>query len=407
MSNISQKGGSDRWLFYGFLALLLWAPLPLASNRPWLWSLLGLGIFILAFWWLIEYLRGRVSIPSVIHKSLLPIGLLSLWLSLLAFQILSPITVSPFVTFDFLLRSTALTVFFVLSLLLLRSRRRLRLFAWVVVLAGAFQAFYGGLMTLSGVEYGFFTEKDYYRDVATGTFVNRNHLAGFLEMTLAVGVGLLLAGINEARAKTFKQQLRSTVQWILSSKMQLRILLAIMVVGLVLTHSRMGNAAFFISLFVSGLLWLILERKKPKRGVLFLLTTLFIIDIVIVGSWFGIEKVVDRLEQTSTMSESRDEVVRDGLLYLNDYLIFGSGAGTFEHVFPQYRGADIGLDYNYAHNDYVQFAVETGAVGFVLLGLLVIISMIVSLKVMRSNASSLHRGMAFSSFMAVLAMMIH
>jgi len=232
-------------------------------------------------------------------------------------------------------------------------------------------------------------------------------MAGYLEMSLAVGVGLLLASISEVRASTLKQRIHSVVRWMLSSKMQLRVLLAIMVVGLVLTHSRMGNSAFFISLFVSGCLWLLLERKKPKRGVVFLLTTLFIIDIVIVGSWFGIDKVVDRLEKTSAMSESRDEVVRDSLLYLNDFVFIGSGGGTFEHVFPQYRGADIGLNYDYAHNDFIQFAVETGLIGVGLLGLFVISSILMSLRVMRKGKRSLHRGMAFASFMGVLAIMIH
>lgn len=407
MRSVSPYGDFDRWIFYGFLALLLWAPLPLASNRPWLWSLLGLCVFTLAFWWLVEYLRGRVKTTVAFRKAFFPFAILIFWLCLLCFQLMAGVTVTPYVTTDFLLRSAALVAFFLLALLLIRSRRRLQLLAWLIVVSGTFQAFYGGLMTLSDLEYGFFIEKEHYRGVATGTFVNRNHLAGYLEMSLAVGVGLLLSGVSESSASTLKQRIHNVVRWVLSSKMQLRVLLAIMVVGLVLTHSRMGNTAFFISLFVSGCFWLLLEKKKSKRVVLFLLTTLFIIDVAIVGSWFGIEKVVDRLEQTAVASESRDEVVRDSLLYLNDFMYTGSGGGTFEHVFPQYRGIDIDSDYDYAHNDFIQFAVETGLIGVSLLGLLVISSIFVSIRVMRKGRRSLHRGMAFASFMGVIAIMIH
>lgn len=407
MCSVSKQGDSDRWVFYGFLGLLLWSPLPLASNRPWLWSFLGLCVFLLAFWWLIEYFRGHVKTTASLRKSIIPIAILLGWLCLLLFQSVTGSTVAPFVTKGFLLQSTALVIFFILALLLIRSRRRLNVLAWTIVISGAFQAFYGGLMAMSGLEYGFFIEKKHYRGLATGTFVNRNHMAGYLEMSLAVGVGLLLASVNEIKVNTLKQRIRSLVSWLLSSKMQLRVLLAIMVVGLVLTHSRMGNTAFFISLFISGCLWLLLEKKKPKRGVAFLLTTLFLLDIVIIGSWFGIEKVVDRLEQTSSVSESRDEVVRDSLLYLDDFMLTGSGGGTFEHVFPQYRGADIASDYDYAHNDFMQFAVETGLVGVGLLGLFVITTTLMALKVMQQGKRSLHRGMAFASFMAILAIMIH
>lgn len=407
MVSKKQKGDSDRWIFYGFLAVLVWAPLPFASNTPWLSSLLGLSIFVLAFWWLVENIRGKVNVSTASKLSLLPITLLLLWLCLLIFQLIFSTTTSPFISSDFLLRSVALTTFFILALVLIRSRRRLKLLAWTIILSGAFQAFYGSVMTLSGMEYGFFVEKDYYREVATGTFVNRNHLAGYLEMSLAVGIGLLLAELSENTALTLKQKIRNTIQWVLSHKMQLRVLLAVMVVGLVLTHSRMGNSAFFISLIVSGVLWLMLEQKKPKRGVIFLLTTLFVIDVAIVGSWFGIEKVAERLEQTSAMSESRDEVVRDSLVYLDDFILTGSGSGTFQFVFPHYRGADIGLDYDYAHNDYIQFAVETGLIGLFLLAMLVIMTMIQSLRLMRKGTYSLHRGMAFASFMAMLALMIH
>ncbi len=400
-----------KWLFYTYLAILVWAPLPLASNRDWLWSLLNLSVFLLAAFTLLIGMLRPISNSAVLIRSWPMILLWSAWLCLLllqAFAILPGIqTVDLDASRDFLLRSLALFVFFLLTLVLVDSRRRLVQLAWVMVLAGAFQAFYGSVMTLSGIEYGFLTEKEHYRGVATGTFVNRNHLAGFLEMTLAVGIGLLLAGLNENVINGFKNHLRNTVQWFLSKKIILRVLLAVMVVGLVLTHSRMGNSAFFISLSIAGLIWLVLEKKKPKRGVVFLLATLFIIDIVIVGTWFGIEKVADRLENTSALTESRDEVNRDSLVYLEDYFWFGSGAGTFRSVFPAYRQADIPVFWDHAHNDIIQFAVETGVIGLGLLMNILLFSVLKALQQMRSAERSIMRGMAFATLMGVTSLIIH
>ena len=75
---------------------------------------------------------------------------------------------------------------------------RLSTLLLALVVSGFAQALYGGLMTLSGLEYGFFAEKVHYRDVATGTFVNRNHLAGYLGLTLAAGVATLMLSVNPA-----------------------------------------------------------------------------------------------------------------------------------------------------------------------------------------------------------------
>ncbi len=56
----------------------------------------------------------------------------------------------------------------------------------------------------------------------------------------------------------------------------------------------MGNTAFFSSLLIAGSLWLLLSYRRPKRSTLILLASLLVVDIYIVGNWFGIDKVVER-----------------------------------------------------------------------------------------------------------------
>ena len=93
----------------------------------------------------------------------------------------------------------------------------------------------------------------------------------------------------------------------LRSRAPLRILLAIMAIALVLTRSHMGNTAFFVSLFTTGVLALLLFKERP-RSVVVLIASLIVIDIVMIGSWVGIERVKQRIEQTSLAQETRDEV---------------------------------------------------------------------------------------------------
>ncbi|GJM05149.1 MAG: hypothetical protein DHS20C09_11400 [marine bacterium B5-7] len=260
---------------------------------------------------------------------------------------------------------------------------------------------------MSNWEYGFFIKKNAYLGVATGTFVNRNHLAGYLEMTMAIGIGLLIATlVTEPSATTMKRKLLNLFRLLLSAKARLRLSLVMMVIALVLTHSRMGNTAFFVSLFMTGVIGLVFS-KHATRSMIVLLVSLVMIDILIVGQWFGFEKVKNRIEQTSEMSENRDEVYQYGLAQWQDYRLTGSGLGSFYAVFPQYRGVDV-LGYNReAHNDYLQFATESGVIGLVLLALITLASLFAAILAHYRRRDLLMRGISFASIMGILAILIH
>ena len=166
-----------------------------------------------------------------------------------------------------------------------------------------------------------------------------------------------------------------------------------MVIALVLTHSRMGNTAFFASLLVAGVIGLTLSRHAT-RSVVILLISLILIDIFIVGSWFGLEKVKQRLEETSLMTESRDEVYLYALEQWRDYKLTGSGLGSFYSTFPAYRGVDIKGFYRETHNDYLQFATETGQIGMGLLGALTVLSLLAA--IMGVTAILIHSSVDFN-----------
>jgi len=59
---MAPRAPADRFLFYAFLALLLWMPLPFGSNVAWASSLMEAWVFLIAGLWLVQYYRGRVSL---------------------------------------------------------------------------------------------------------------------------------------------------------------------------------------------------------------------------------------------------------------------------------------------------------------------------------------------------------
>lgn len=389
---------------------------------------------LLAIVWLLMYMLHRVNLTHVIFKARPIVFLFGLWLMWILFQMtpmpvtlverLSPqaaahyamlpdppswitISVEPHATQTGFLKSLAYVLTFCLTLLMVNTRKRVKYLAYALVLSGLFQAVYGSLMTLSGLEYGFFIKKTTAVGFASGTFTNRNHFAGYLVMCLSVGIGIMVANLDSSVITGWRQRLHYLVKLALSEKSRLRLSLVIMVIALVMTHSRMGNSSFFFSLLIAGGIALMLSRFATRATVI-LIASLVIIDIFIVGTWFGVEKVVERIEQTSLETEHRGETyghVRD---QWSDYALTGSGLGTFYAVFPQYKTElEAGGFYTHAHNDYLEFGSETGIIGLSLLGAVVLLSWGTALLAQYKRRDPLMRGISFAAIMGITALMIH
>ncbi len=400
---------SDKRAYISFLLILAWVPLPLASHRLWSLSLLCILVFLLAAFQLFQGLRGHCQLSTPLRKSWPVILLFALgvgWTTVQSVPSLS-LSISPVDTQHAALSGWCYLLMFCLALQLVNSSQRVRTTGYVLVGSALFQAVYGSLMALSGLEYTFLIPKDSYIGVSTGTFINRNSQAAYLVICLSVGVGLMIATLSDNPAGTWREVSRRWLQALLGKKIILRIALLIIVAGLVMTHSRMGNTAFFASLLVLGVVGLLLGRQRSRSYVL-LLASLVVLDIFVVGTFFGVEQVAARLQTTSLEKEARDEVARNTVELMQVQLLPGTGAGSYYTAFPEYRTEDVGKGfYVNAHNDYLEFTTEFGLLGAVPLGLAVLASLIAALRALSSRKSKTLRGIAFGSAMSMLAMGIH
>ncbi len=444
MSEAERSTRPDGWVFLLFLLLLVWAPLPLASNRAWAWSLLEIGIFALSALWLLLFAIGKARFSGVFRSAWWAVSLFAAWLGALAFQVLplpmswlvqvSPvsarlaelvmgsgisaatISVDAEASRAFALKSLAYFLAFCLTLLLVNRRDRLRMLAFVLVGSGVVQAIYASFMHLAGFDFRLFYATYSHRSYTVGTFVNRNHLAGYLEMTLAIGIGAMIGTLRSGGGvRNWRQRFRDWLAWAVSPRIILRLMLVVMVIALVMTRSRMGNTAFFVSMLVAGMIGLALSRHATRSTVI-LLVSLVVIDIFIVGAWFGVEKVVTRIGQTPLLrtdkggEQSVEERVEPGLnslAILREYPLFGSGGGTFYTAFSKHRPGEIVAFYDFTHNDYFQFLSEVGVIGAGILGLLAASTLFVALKAQYQRSDPLSRGVAFGVTMAIIALAIH
>ncbi|QFU74605.1 O-antigen ligase domain-containing protein [Halioglobus maricola] len=318
----------------------------------------------------------------------------------------APISLDVEATMLHFLEGLTVTGAFFLAIALVNTPGRLRLLLGALVLSGTAQAAYGALMVLTGMEYGFLVEKYAGKGAATGTFVNRNHFAGYLVMCLAAGIGLLLSQLNQRSPSSWRERIRGYLELMLSAKMRLRVYLAVMVVALVLSRSRMGNAAFFTSLGVAGCLLLLTQKRFSWRIPAFL-GSLLAVDMMILGQWFGLDKVVERLEQTAPDTEARVEYFGPGLDYVGTFAATGSGGGSFYGIFPYFQPENVKGFLDHAHNDYIEFTAELGFPAALLLLAIFLASAWQAWRALACRHSRLYQGAAFAVLMTSCWVLMH
>ena len=405
-----------RWLFRAYLLMLFLMPLPLGSNRPIFWSLMVAGIALIMLVWSLGLVTGVARWPGAVKRArwvLIALGLFVLWGGLHAVGLIPvvPGTVDRSGSFDSFLLSLGFLMLGLLTIVLVRSRRRALMVLYTLVLAGFLQAVYGSLLTLSGVEFVILDYKQSAGGNAHGTFINRNHYANLLVLALSAGVGLLLAQMDLRGAPNIRQHLRSLLQAALGPKARLRAFMIVMVIALVLTRSRMGNAAFFASITIVGLfaLW---RLRKPSRPLMLLVISVLVIDIMVVGTWFGVEQVIDRVQQTvqgdgwKVNEKVRLDTSRESLDMIRQRPVAGFGGGTFYTAYPPWRGDDQAF-MDHAHNDWLEFVVEYGLVGGALLAWFLLLCLMRAASGLRNRDRAKQFGISFASLMAMVAMMIH
>ena len=403
----------EQLLVAAVLILLVWLPLPLGSNREWAAGLLVALTGLTAGVWAFAALRNALPVSKALKPALPMFLLLLATQAWVAMQWLGGLTVDVGATFQYLMLGIAYSLLFLLVVGLFHTRQRLTLLLAALVVSGTFQAFHGAFMVLSGIGWHLLSPDGRPDSVATGTFVNRNHLAGYLELTLACGIGLLLA-LRDGRPFRWVNLL----EMLMGAKARLRLALVIMVIALVMTHSRGGNVAFFTALTLIGGLFILRDKDNRLRNSL-ILVSILVIDALVISQYFGLERLKDRVlntrladvvvdgEVVQSANEIRDDVFIYALPLAQERPLTGQGAGSFEAVFPKYPGEDIRLHFDHAHNDYLQFAIEYGLIGSLPLLAFVLLALWRALQALWRRESLYRSGVGFGAAIGIIAIAIH
>ena len=262
-----------------------------------------------------------------------------------------------------LLLVTYLTVF-ILTLVLCRDRNANMRLVFALVSLGAFEALYGLIQYLTGWQQIFTYVKKYYLEDATGTYINRNHFSGFLEMILPFAVVLALrwaallfkntsSGTATLRKIASRTELLSLVLWLFHA--------ILLFVALVLSRSRMGIISTLVSLVaILALAGTASVRARTRLAI----AAFFSLGVVGLIVWIGIDPVMRRFatlgQEYNFSDQNRISIWRDTLGLIRRHPLLGTGLGSFSVVYPSVQTVFLTHLVEHAHCDYLEVASELG-----------------------------------------------
>ncbi len=259
---------------------------------------------------------------------------------------------------------------FVLAAYLFDSRKRKSLIIRTLVFLGTFEAGYGVFQYLTGSHKIFTFTKVYDVSQATGTYINRNHFAGLLELTFPFVIASLFysyqtwSELRETRGSNRSARESSSSGF---EPAFYFFLLVILFLGVVFSHSRVGILGSVLTIVFLGLLLQVRTGQKIwTLGVVGLLACVFGYAV-----WIGLDPVLARFDQIQapgyTRTERRLSLWKDEVRLVKDWPLVGTGLGTFRESFLRYQTALVESYVDHAHNDYLEFACDTGVLGSALL----------------------------------------
>ena len=424
-----QHGGQ----FALLLLIVAWLPIPIGSNRGWSLAIMEFAVLLLFAAWALKYAWRPFTVPRALLDARVALSVLSLWLIFPLTQLL-PLSVdfaqtigghsaylysqhpygTPFehaylsldrgTTLAASIRQCALVALLFLVLALTTSASRLRVALVLALLVGSMEALYGLMNYFGGRELGLWNPGQAQVTIS-GTYVNQNHFAGLLEMTIPIGLGLLLAaGPMDERPTDLKATARYLTSFVMSHRGVVLFCVLLMLAALIMTSSRGGAGA--LTMGVTAAIAIAVTRKGIHARELKLgLVTLVLSVIAIL--WLGSGQLSEKL-RADGLSSDRGDLAELSYRMIGDQPAFGTGLGTYRWVFPGYKDERFGIYfYEHAHNDYLEVLSEQGIVGFSLLASGILLVLLPLIRAFGGSRDPLLRGTLFATIAGCVSLMVH
>ncbi|MGA2606342.1 MAG: O-antigen ligase family protein [Terriglobia bacterium] len=240
-----------------------------------------------------------------------------------------------------------------------------------LIVLGSLEAAYGMVQYLTGYQKIFGFTKQFYTDEATGTYINHNHFAGFLELVIPFAAMMVFYNLQSRSAHGVpeRQRLRGG-RYSLSLHAPILFyvfIVILLLIAVVFSRSRMG----IFSVLASLILMAFLGRLGGGRRAWMVITLLVIACSMTYAVWIGIDPVISRFEALTPSGPEnaygRAIIWKQASGIIRDYPTVGTGLGTFVTAFRRYQTTSLDSLVDHAHNDYLEVTADTGILGAALL----------------------------------------
>ncbi len=273
-----------------------------------------------------------------------------------------------------------------------------RVSRWLIVsliLIGAFEALFGLVQSLGGIDY----IGSYFRDrgrIATGTLIARAHYAGLLNMLLPLYLSYVVVG---AGGRSGRGEARARLWFFV---------LAGSFVGLavVLSLSRGGVISLVLTLLFMAGLSRIRRRRIKSSGLAGAAPVVLLLVVLALGTAVGLDALLERFDPDEV--GGRPTIYKTTVEMIADHPVTGIGPGMFEWRFPAYRPAElIKKRFVHVHNDYLEIAVEWGLPVAILFWLFVAWRCYASGRVFLQSRNPWRATVALAASTGIFSILVH
>ncbi|MGY6553005.1 MAG: O-antigen ligase family protein [Wenzhouxiangella sp.] len=259
--------------------------------------------------------------------------------------------------------------------------RRLRYWLWLAVVAAAlFQALYGVIALAFRWDSILGIWQRHTTSNIHGSFSNRNLFAAYMALTWPLAVA-----IWHVRGMPLLGRLPNELK--IAGSLASASLIGAAMLG---STSRLGAAAGLFGMLVMLILWT--RNRDWVRGASLWPAYLAVAATAVVALWFGVMPLAERMLDTGA-DDLRFEVF---LIVINEFprawFVHGVGLGGFEASFKQFQPAHFGGWFDYLHSDLLQWLVEMGLIGVLLL--LMVLSGVIRHYRLNTERVALYSGLA-------------
>ena len=327
---------------YILSSLIIFAPLARGSVHPWAVTLIQTGVIVAALCLLSERLWDkRIKLPATpMHKPV--IAVLLLCLVSFTFSDCKPFSFEGMVML--LIYITA----FYSTLSSVRTRQDQRILVYTIIFSALLISVIGILKRfgIATLPWWLYPEVglDHGAESVSGPYVNRNHMAGFLEMAIPFALAL------------FWTRTRSREE-----KLALITISLFLLITQAFTLSRGGWMSTLGALLFMAAARLYQRNTIRGKSIAVMGTGLIIISLFFLASLPAVERLTTLTQQDYEDNMSGRLRCWKGVAgQIKANLLLGTGPNTFTEAYPAWQIPGNPVLRRNAHNDYLHFLSETG-----------------------------------------------